>query len=54
MAIKANQDEKYLHPKEVLITDYLRETVLFNQGNAGTLKGGKKVSEEMDGVLGEL
>jgi uncharacterized protein len=31
MAIKANQDEKYLHPKEIVITDYLRETVLFNQ-----------------------
>ena len=51
MAIKANQDEKYLHPKEVLITDYLWETVLFNQENAGTLKSGKKMSEELDLVF---
>ena len=51
MAIKANQDEKYLHPKEVLITDYLWETVLFNQDNAGTLKSGKKMSEELDLVF---
>ena len=51
MVIKANQDEKYLHPKEVLITDYLRETVSFNQENARTLKSGKKVSEELDGVF---
>ncbi|WP_395058405.1 DNA polymerase beta superfamily protein [Flavobacterium sp.] len=48
MTIKANQDEKYLHPKEVLITDYLRETVSFNQENAGTLKSGKKMSKELD------
>jgi len=25
MDIKANQDEKYLHPKEVLITDFLMD-----------------------------
>ncbi|WP_309609179.1 nucleotidyltransferase domain-containing protein [Flavobacterium sp.] len=48
MAIKANQDEKYLHPKEILITDYLRETVLFNQENAGSLQSGRKMSEELD------
>ena len=54
MTIKANQDEKYLHLKEVLITDYLRETVIFNQENAGTLKSGKKMSEELDGVFKEI
>jgi predicted nucleotidyltransferase len=32
-------------------SDYLRETVLFNQENAGALKSGKKMSEEMDGVF---
>jgi hypothetical protein len=45
------QDEKYLHPKEVLITDYLRETVLFNQEKAVTLRSGKKMSEALDGVF---
>lgn len=48
MAIKANQDEKYLHPKEELITGFLLETVKFNQENAGGLVSGKKMSEELD------
>lgn len=46
--IKANQDEKYLHPKEALITDFLLETVQFNQENASKLESGKKISEELD------
>lgn len=46
--IKANQGEKYLHPKEVLITDFLLETVQFNQENASRLGSGKKLSEELD------
>jgi len=46
--IKANQDEKYLHPKEVLITDFLFETVKFNQENASKLGSGKKMNEELD------
>jgi predicted nucleotidyltransferase len=48
MAIKANQDEKYLHPKETLITDFLLKTVKFNQENASKLGNGKKMSEELD------
>lgn len=51
MTIKANQDEKYLHPKEVLITDYLMETVKFNQENAVGLGSGKKMSVELDGFF---
>jgi predicted nucleotidyltransferase len=46
--IKASQDEKYLHPKEVLITDFLVETVKFNQENASKLGSGKKMNEELD------
>ncbi|KAF2509504.1 nucleotidyltransferase domain-containing protein [Flavobacterium zhairuonense] len=46
--IKASQDEKYLHPKEVLITDFLSETIKFNQENASKLESGKKLSEELD------
>jgi predicted nucleotidyltransferase len=46
--IKANQDEKYLHPKETLITDFLLETVDFNQENASALGSGKKLNEELD------
>lgn len=46
--IKATQDEKYLHPKENLITDFLLETVNFNQENASRLGSGKKLSEELD------
>ncbi len=48
MVIKAKQEETYLHPKEVEITDYLMETLLFNQLNAGNLKSGKKMSDELD------
>ena len=48
MAIKASQDEIYLHPKETLITDFLLETVRLNQENASDLGSGKKMSEELD------
>lgn len=54
MQIKANQDESYLHPKEVLITDFLKETLQFNMENAAGLRSGKKMSEELDGVFREL
>ena len=47
-AIKASQEEKYLHPKEVLITDFLLETVQFNQENASKLGSGKKLNDELD------
>ena len=51
MQIKAHQDESYLHPKEVLITDFLKETVQFNIGNAADLRSGKNMAEEVDGVF---
>lgn len=54
MIIKANQDESYLHPKEILITTFLQETVVFNQENASGLGIGKKVSSELDGVFREM
>lgn len=46
--IKANQNEKYLHPKEVLITNFLLEIVKFNQENASKLGSGKKLNDELD------
>jgi len=46
--IKATQNETYLHPKESLITDFLLETVQFNQENASNLGSGKKLNEELD------
>lgn len=52
--IKANQDEKYLHPKEACITDFLLETVQFNQENASKLGSGKKLSEELDLFFREM
>ena len=51
MQIKANQDEKYLHPKEVLITTFLQETVQFNMENSAGLSSGKKMAVELDGVF---
>jgi predicted nucleotidyltransferase len=53
MTVKANQDEKYMHPKEVLITDFLKETLQFNMKNAEGLRGGKKMAVELDGVFKE-
>lgn len=54
MQLKAQQDESYLHPKETLITDFLMETVQFNQENASKLGSGKKMAEELDGVLKKI
>ncbi|WP_395063919.1 DNA polymerase beta superfamily protein [Flavobacterium sp.] len=54
MMLKATKDERYLHPKEVLISDFLMETVKFNQENAVGLGSGKKMSVELDGVFREL
>jgi predicted nucleotidyltransferase len=51
MTMKANQDEKYLHPKEVLITDFLMETIVFNQEKANGLGSGKKMGVELDGFF---
>ena len=48
MQLKAQQDESYLHPKETLISDFLMETVQFNQENASGLGSGKKMAEELD------
>lgn len=51
MTIKANQDEKYLHQKEQLITDFLMETITFNQEHASSLGSGKKMNVELDEVF---
>lgn len=54
MQLKAHQDESYLHPKETLITNFLLETVQFNQDHASKLGSGKKMAEELDGVFREM
>lgn len=54
IAIKANQDEKYLHPKEKLITDYLFETLAFNEEHVNGLGSGKKMAVELDGVFSKI
>ena len=48
MEIKAGKDESYLHPKNTAITQFLKETILYNQENAGKLKPGKKINNELD------
>ncbi len=50
-AIKANQNEKYLHPKENMITEFLMETVKYNEEHAKSLGSGKKMGEELDRVF---
>lgn len=54
LQIKAHQTEGYLHPKETLITDFLMETVRFNQENATGLGSGKKMAEELDGLFRKM
>ena len=54
IVIKATQDEKYLHPKETLIIDFLLEIVKFNQENSSGLGSGKKMSEELDLFFREI
>ena len=51
MALKTTQNETYLHPKEVLITDFLMETVKFNEEHAKGLRSGEKIGEVLDGVF---
>ena len=46
--IKADKDEKYLHPKEMIITSFLQETIIYNQGKASGLPSGKKINKELD------
>lgn len=53
MTIKANQDEKYLHPKEPLITNFLLETLAFNEEHVKGLGNGNKMAVELDGVFRE-
>lgn len=51
MNIKATQYEKYLHPREELITDYLKETIFYNQEYAPKLPAGKKINNELEGFF---
>lgn len=46
--IKAKQDEKYLHPKEELITDFLQTTIIYNQEKASGLSAGKKINATLE------
>lgn len=54
MALKAQKDESYLHPKESLITDYLIETIAFNQENASGLGSGKKINKEIEALFKKI
>lgn len=46
--IKAGHDEKYLHPKETLITDFLLRTIQDNQEQAAGLSAGKKINAKLE------
>jgi len=48
MQIKETRDEKYLHPKENLITNYIQETIQFNQEHSGALPVGKKINGKLE------
>lgn len=46
--IKSGQDEKYLHPREEVITEFLQETVLYNQEKSSGLSSGKKINTALE------
>ncbi|MBY8962824.1 nucleotidyltransferase domain-containing protein [Flavobacterium sp. D11R37] len=48
MAIKAVNDEKYLHPREEIITNFLKETINYNQANASQLSSGRKDNKKLE------
>jgi predicted nucleotidyltransferase len=48
LEIKKIKNEKYLHPNESELTDFLVQTMLFNQEHAAGLKSGKKMGAEID------
>ncbi|MFK7106782.1 nucleotidyltransferase domain-containing protein [Flavobacterium oreochromis] len=54
LAIKAIQDETYLHPNESLITDFLESALAHQQERAKELRSGMNRSEELDGVFKTL
>jgi predicted nucleotidyltransferase len=48
MALKAMKDEKYLHPKDELVTTFLRETIVYNQQHASNMPAGQKINRELE------
>jgi predicted nucleotidyltransferase len=48
MEIKKSQNENYWHPKDFEISDFLLQTIEFNQKESAGLKSGKKIGEELD------
>lgn len=54
MDIKSIKDESYLHPKEVLITNFIKKTIEYNQEKASGLKTGNKNTTELDDFFREM
>lgn len=48
IVVKANNDESYLHPRDETITDFLKETILYNQQNASSLSSGNKDNAKLE------
>ncbi|KOS06465.1 nucleotidyltransferase [Flavobacterium akiainvivens] len=48
LAIKAGQDEKYLHPREAVITNFLKEIIEYNRNNAAKLGAGHKINAQLE------
>jgi predicted nucleotidyltransferase len=46
--IKAEKEEKYLHPKDEIITDFLLKTINNNQEKASSLNPGKKINSKLE------
>ncbi|MVO09121.1 nucleotidyltransferase domain-containing protein [Flavobacterium sp. TP390] len=54
MDIKASQDESYLHPKEEIITNFIKETLTFNIENATSLANSKRDNFKLDEIFKKI
>lgn len=52
--LKSKKEESYLHPKEELITEYLKELITYNSKNAKELMAGNKDNSAFDRLFIQL
>jgi predicted nucleotidyltransferase len=53
LEIKTEQDEKYLHPKDVLVSDYLTTLIQYNKERAQKLRAGKNMHDALEAFFVE-
>ena len=51
--VKAQENEKYMHPKDEQITDYLIKLIQYNKEHAHQLRSGKNIHRELEAFFVE-